>query len=170
MVRALRLLAVSFLALLAAVACGRKGGDDIGVGVSELDVRTRVEQMLIWAAAGDLESARPHLALAEFSGLLTQGRPKPVTQMTPDERASLEKACFNQLVGVTQASNLRDQTSIRAALAAGKVSIAAKIRHADVSFTATRADGKGAPLRYRANLALYDDGGWHLISCEEQFR
>jgi hypothetical protein len=169
MLRMLRTLAVLVMAALVA-ACGNGGGGGAGdATLAESEIRSLLANMILWANQGDKASAMHHMALQEFAQTMTEGKTKNVEQMTPAEKEELARACFAQLESLTRMTTLRDSASIKAAVAGAQITVHMKLKRAEVIFFAPRADGKGQPLRYKADFARYYDNNWHLIAAQEQF-
>lgn len=169
MLRTLRLLAVLVMAALAA-ACGNGGGGAGDPTLAETEVRNLLANMVLWANQGDRASAAHHLALQEFGLALAEGgKSKNLEQMTPAEKEEISKACFAQLESLIRMTTLRDSASIKAAVAGAQCTVHMKLKRAEIVFFAPRADGKGQPLKYKADFVRYYDNNWHLITIQEQF-
>lgn len=156
------LLAATGAALLFAAGCKAKEQDP---ALQKVAARDALAAVLKAAARRDVKSAEAHLGVMEFLALHSQGRPKQVKDMTPQERAEAFNACFNQFVSCAETTNLRDEATIDKALAEGTVAVHMKMKRAEARFWALTAEKK-QPLHYKSTLALYYDGKWRVTSCE----
>lgn len=146
---------------------GEGGGSQLAHGENVRGVLTTI---LVAAVSGDVATAGPHLNLQEFSGVYTDGKPRPLDQLTPAEKADLTSTCFNQAIAVRDGTTLRDAASISAALAAGTTTVHERIHKAEVQFQGPSADGGGKVLHFVANLTLGSDNRWRLVTLQEKFR
>jgi hypothetical protein len=148
--------------LLLAAGCMAKGQDP---ALQKEAARDALAIVLKAAAQKDVKSAEAHLGVTEFLALHSQGRPKNLQDMTPQERSEAYSACFNQFISCTETTTLRDAAAIDKALAEGTLAVHMKMKRAEAAFCGLTAE-KQQPLHYNATLALYYDGKWRVASCE----
>ncbi|MCE9636786.1 MAG: hypothetical protein K8T90_13870 [Planctomycetes bacterium] len=162
-------LCAGLLFLVAACGGGGSGSSGSGSALSQTDVRKVLSAILVASAKDDYAAVSGHLAAREFMGANMTSTAKNFDKLTPAEREEYGKSCFNQAKAVTSGTTLRDMASIDAALASGTVLIHEKVRKAEVTFQGQPADGKGGIQKFKANLVLYPDNNWHLMTLEGDF-
>ena len=150
-------------------ACGGGGGGGGDTSLAAAEVRTVMSSLLQAAAKDDFAAAQGKLAVQEFTGLNRETPPKPLAQLTPEEREDAARSCFNQLKAASTASTLSDPASIEAALAAGSIKVLGQIRKAEVKFQGPPVGRNANPVHFKSQLRQYSDDTWRLISFEVDF-
>ncbi len=163
----MRYLGLIVAILLALAGCGDGGGGST-VACKE-GVRTTLETLLMAAIEDNLEKAEPHLDLAGYLGHMESKDVSRLSYMSPEEIKEQMKLAFAQLKTVPKESKIKDQESVRAALAGAMIDVRPVTRGASVKLQGLDAREPGKTVSFDAELTQTPGGVWKLIYLEMVF-